>query len=89
MGCKEIGVRSDVFFTLYFLLPYFQEKGGNKEMPAIVDTEKCDGCGTCVEVCPTEAIALEDDVAQVNEDECTECGTCVEECPNGAISMSE
>jgi ferredoxin len=58
-------------------------------MPAVVDKEKCDGCQTCVEICPTEAIKVEDEIAVVNEEECTDCGTCVEECPNEAISLPE
>ncbi len=56
-------------------------------MPAKVDEEKCTGCGSCVEVCPTEAISLEDGKAVINEDECVECGVCAEECPEGAISI--
>ena len=27
-------------------------------MPAVVNVDKCDGCGTCVEACPNEAITL-------------------------------
>ena len=26
-----------------------------------VDTDKCDGCGTCVEICPAELFCLEED----------------------------
>jgi len=58
-------------------------------MVAIVDAEKCDGCGTCVDACSTEAITIVDDVAVVDENECVDCEVCVDECPNGAISMSE
>ena len=58
-------------------------------MPARVDPEKCTGCGSCVDVCPNEAISLEDDVAKVNEEECTDCGDCVEECPEGAITLED
>ena len=58
-------------------------------MVAVIDKEKCDGCGTCVEACPSEAISLVDEKANVNEDECVDCETCVDECPNSTISMSE
>lgn len=57
-------------------------------MPASVDSKLCDGCGECIEICPNEAISL-DEVAYVNEDECAECGLCVDECPNGAITLDE
>ncbi len=58
-------------------------------MPAVIDKEMCNGCETCVDICPTEAITIENEIAVVDEDECTDCGTCVEECPNEAISLSE
>jgi len=55
-------------------------------MAAKVDTEKCTGCEACVEVCPVEAITIENGVAVISDD-CTECGACVDECPTGAISL--
>jgi len=57
-------------------------------MAAIVDEEKCTGCGICENECPQEAITV-DDVARVDADLCTECGVCVDECPNQAISLPE
>ena len=55
-------------------------------MAAKIDTEKCTGCGVCVDVCPTEAITI-NEVASVDEEKCVDCGTCVDECPNEAISL--
>ncbi len=52
-----------------------------------IDQEKCSGCGLCVDICPLEAISLENDKAKVDKDTCTECGQCVDECPNKAISI--
>lgn len=57
-------------------------------MAAVVNKEKCTGCGICVDECPVEAIAMDGDVAAVDADKCTDCGTCVDACPNEAISMS-
>lgn len=51
-----------------------------------VDADECVGCETCVEVCPVEAISMQDGVAVIDQDTCTECGTCIEECPVEAIS---
>lgn len=55
-------------------------------MAALVNEEKCTGCGMCQNVCPVEAIELEDGKAVINDD-CIECGACVAECPNEAISL--
>ena len=57
------------------------------EMPAIVDKEKCTACEACVEECPSEAIAMADDKAQVSPDACIDCGVCVDACPVEAITM--
>ncbi|MFX1295260.1 MAG: ATP-binding protein [Promethearchaeota archaeon] len=53
-----------------------------------IDESECTGCGTCVENCPAEVIAMEDDIAKiVNPDDCTECGVCEENCPSEAIKL--
>jgi len=56
-------------------------------MASTVDVEKCTGCSICIEVCPFEAITLNDEKAVIDDDTCTECGVCVNECPNDAISL--
>ena len=57
------------------------------KMAVQIDQEKCTGCGLCVNVCPVQAISLENDKAKVDKGTCTECGQCVDECPNKAISI--
>jgi NAD-dependent dihydropyrimidine dehydrogenase PreA subunit len=58
-------------------------------MPIIIDIEKCDGCGDCVDVCPTESIRLVQDKAHFYPEDCIDCDACVEACPNEAITMIE
>lgn len=55
-------------------------------MPAVVDEDTCISCGACVDVCPVDAISMEDK-AVIDADTCTECGVCVDECPVDAISL--
>ncbi len=55
-------------------------------MPRIVNEEACTGCAACVEVCPVEAIKMENDKAVIDKDACIDCGACDPECPTGAIT---
>jgi NAD-dependent dihydropyrimidine dehydrogenase PreA subunit len=50
-----------------------------------VDTSKCNGCGTCAEICPVEGIKLIDGKAVPNA-QCVDCGTCIGACPTEAIT---
>ena len=56
-------------------------------MPAKVDKEKCNGCESCVEECPSEAIKMVDGKAEIEVDACVDCGVCVDTCPDEAITM--
>ena len=50
-----------------------------------VNREKCSGCGTCVDYCPVDAIALVEGKARIDGVRCIGCGECVTVCPEGAI----
>lgn len=55
-----------------------------------VDQDKCTGCGTCEEKCPTGAMSLNaDSKAEVTEELCIGCGICAHFCPDSAISLQE
>ena len=57
-------------------------------MSAEVNKKDCNGCGTCVDLCPVAAIEIKNSKAIISND-CIECGVCVGECPNGAISLQK
>ncbi len=47
----------------------------------------CLGLGSCVSVCPNDAIHVVDGVAVVNERKCVGCGLCAKACPKGLIEL--
>lgn len=50
----------------------------------------CVACGTCVDVCPVNAInVLKGMFARVDEGKCVGCGKCVKVCPASVIDMIE
>jgi MinD superfamily P-loop ATPase len=59
------------------------------KMP-VIDRNRCDGCGLCVEVCRCQVLVLVDNVVEIREDGkcklCTRwCTMCEMVCPTGAI----
>ena len=56
-------------------------------MAVKTELEKCNGCGTCIEACPTEALSLADEKIVVDADTCIDCGVCIDECPVQALSL--
>jgi heterodisulfide reductase subunit A len=54
---------------------------------AYVIEELCDGCGICIETCPTNAITMQEGKAKINPFMCTGCGACIPVCPREAIDF--
>ncbi|HSN56634.1 MAG TPA: FAD-dependent oxidoreductase [Candidatus Sulfomarinibacteraceae bacterium] len=58
---------------------------------AVVDPERCRGCGDCVDICDFRAPALVETgpgvyACEINPSLCKGCGTCASWCPSGAIT---
>ncbi len=56
-----------------------------------INREWCKGCGICVEFCPKEVLALDEEgkVKVEHPDECISCGLCEMRCPDIAIELVE
>jgi ferredoxin len=52
-----------------------------------INTCVCDACGTCVAVCPSDALVLEQTLS-IKSDACSMCCICVRVCPFGALSIT-
>jgi Ni,Fe-hydrogenase III small subunit/ferredoxin len=55
----------------------------------VVQAEKCpDGCRTCAEACPTDAIEIGDKSMKLDLGRCLFCTDCMDACPEDALSYS-
>lgn len=53
-----------------------------------LDTDKCIGCGMCVNVCPHNVFRIQDNKAIINDkDLCMECGACEKNCAFDAVHV--
>ena len=96
----------DVSHEGFELLPYHSELGRKlgtipNSMRAFVGslirlrpvfhTDKCIGCGACVQICPANALALDSKnkthIVRINDKLCITCFCCHEICPAKAISI--
>lgn len=53
--------------------------------PAYLVSDNCNGCGTCVDVCPVQCIDNRRTPVYIRQEECTHCGSCASVCIKNAI----
>ncbi len=57
-----------------------------------IDSQKCKGCNSCIEVCRTDVMVPDSDKGKppivLYPDECWFCGNCVAACTQNAITMN-
>ena len=63
-----------------------EELEAGQNLVALVLSDKCGGCGICVDVCPMGAIEVSEQ-AFVISGVCAGCAACVSECPSEAIIL--
>ena len=77
-------------YTLKFITQHnFPALIANSHFESVVDTQNCEGCGTCIEWCPVNALSLNNKKSAVDYRRCIGCGVCVSKCSNNAISLKE
>lgn len=59
-------------------------------MPTFVYMTRCDGCGHCVDICPSDIMHIDKTYRRaynIEPDMCWECYSCVKACPHNAIDV--
>ena len=57
------------------------------EGAAVVDEEKCTGCGTCLKPAHCDAVELRNRTAYIDPEKCVACSVCAVLCPAQAIKL--
>ncbi|MHA1650585.1 MAG: hydrogenase iron-sulfur subunit [Candidatus Helarchaeota archaeon] len=55
---------------------------------AVINPNKCNNCGSCIEICPYNAIEWMNARILINSLACVGCGACVPECPQNALDLN-
>jgi adenylylsulfate reductase subunit B len=59
-------------------------------MPTFVYMTRCDGCGHCVDICPSDIMHIDKTIRRavnIEPNFCWECYSCVKACPQNAIDV--
>ena len=54
----------------------------------ILHQNKCLCCGSCVQICPQNALSLREAILEFNQERCSLCLQCVDACPAEAIELA-
>ena len=57
----------------------------------LIDLELCNGCGICVNSCPTDVIRMDKEIKKAvitYPDDCQMCEWCAKDCPEEAITVT-
>lgn len=71
-GITEWGIEKSVAHANYY---------------AVIDPDRCQGCGTCIGRCQVAAISDDAGISVVDRDRCIGCGLCVSGCSDDAASL--
>ena len=66
------------------------EKSTKPRKKARIKQSLCVSCGSCVKVCPRDALSIVMGLfAAVDDTRCIGCGKCAKECPASIIELKE
>lgn len=93
-NCKALLMSMLVVFKHLFIRPVTLEYPETKNKPSEIFrgkpvVEGCIKCGTCIKVCPTRAITINNNCFEIDLKKCIFCGNCSFYCPVKAIKMSK
>jgi Na+-translocating ferredoxin:NAD+ oxidoreductase RNF subunit RnfB len=71
-GINEWGIEKSVAYANYY---------------AVIDPDRCVGCGICRSRCQVHAISEKDGVSKVDSEKCIGCGLCVTGCSNSTARL--
>ena len=67
-----------------------QEYAAYPRKRVVLEREKCNNCGLCLNVCYYDALYSDSqEQLQTRPENCDGCGLCVEFCPHDALSLRE
>jgi len=70
------------YIGIYTCFAVKQLFGGQRDC-----TYGCIGFGDCLDICPNDAICIENRLARIDPRKCSGCGVCEKVCPTGVISV--
>jgi uncharacterized protein (DUF362 family)/Pyruvate/2-oxoacid:ferredoxin oxidoreductase delta subunit len=79
------GGRSEMDYVPHFVRPL----GTRLLVPSPFVTERCIGCGLCIENCPVQTISWASGKAKIDLSDCIRCYCCHEVCPELAIDLRQ
>jgi ferredoxin len=91
-------LREGAFDRLFLFRNSISEYRENQGTPKVlVDWNKCNGCGACVNNCPVSVFELQDlpnyldskKSVPIRANDCIMCMTCVTSCPSGGVTVTE
>lgn len=84
------GIRTTVFFKGCPLSCLWCQNPEGLSMDQVIfrHTDRCIGCGECIEKCPEKALELSEDGPVIDRLKCNICLICTDICPTGALETA-